>query len=349
MADYLKVIADPPKPPAIEGSWSAISGEKLSDCLYKLSNLYLTNDPDKDYLYVPGKVILSSYNNYYWHFLHEDLAYYEGLKLEIPDLQLVLLDVPGIMTDSGELDHIWHKTYPYLKFFIKNYYEYPHYVDIKKNYIFEEVYYVLTGSTVFPDSKVFDAHGLYPASVWNNPGLDQWTESLWVDRCSYGPAGLDVVTSKLKNLIPVDTSLSKKIYITRRDVNSRLRQYVGMEDYSHLLSERYYEENFLETYFSKLGYTVLALEELTYEMQMQYFLGATHIAGVAGAGFSNLHMCAPGTKLYELRVLPTYGFDYEYFSRYRGIDYTAVELRSVEEVRTFTAEEMEGVLDSIDF
>jgi hypothetical protein len=77
-------------------------------------------------------------------------------------------------------------------------------------------------------------------------------------------------------------------------------------------------------------------------------MGATHVAGTVGAGFSNLHMCKPGTKLYELRTIPIYGFDYEYFSRISGIDYVPVELRDLMAGVALSTQQMKKILDDVE-
>jgi len=81
---------------------------------------------------------------------------------------------------------------------------------------------------------------------------------------------------------------------------------------------------------------------------MQLFMGATHVGGTVGAGFSNMHMCSPGTKLFELHVIPIYGFDYGYYARHSKIDYTAVELRDLKNKSTLTESEMIKRLDALE-
>jgi hypothetical protein len=67
-----------------------------------------------------------------------------------------------------------------------------------------------------------------------------------------------------------------------------------------------------------------------------------------GAGFANLHMCNPGTKLFELHVIPIYGFDYGYYSRQSKINYNPIELRNLEDKRPLSHLDMKKVLDTID-
>jgi len=345
--EHIKVIADPPPPNSVLGEWSAKRINKLNDYLYEIEDLYVENVPGDPIVTLSGSHMLGAYNNYYWHFIHEDLAHYEGLKIFVPDLKLTLVDVASLMQDEKELKSEVASTYPYLSYFIELYPQ-SVYLSRGKNMRFERVYYVPTSGDIFKSNKLFKDHGVTPVSLSEKNDYIEWSNSDWDKRSPYGPLGLYRLTSKLKQHIKISLNTPKKIFISRRDVNQRLKKLVGSPGYEHLVEERLFEDGFLEDYFSNKGYAIVALEEHPYEEQMQLFMGATHVGGTVGAGFSNMHMCSPGTKLFELHVIPIYGFDYGYYARHSKIDYTAVELRDLKNKSTLTESEMIKRLDALE-
>ncbi len=342
--DYIQVIA--PEPPRPEmGTWAAESIEKINENLYKFSGLSFTNMPGEPVIRLTGRHYLGAYNNFYWHFIHEDLSNYEAAKLEIENLKLTLIDIFDVMKDEKTLNDHTKDKFPYLEFFLKLYPQDVYVNRQRSNLYIEEAYYVLCTGDIFLDQDLFESHGLAPRCIYTNAGFDDWYKSVWTDRTPYGPVGLDILTEKVKSAVSVDSSLPKKLFITRRDVNKRLEELSSNPDYEHLISERYFEDSKLETYFTELGYTSLALEELSYEKQLQYFMSATHIAGVVGAGFSKLFVSNPGTKLIEIHAIPIYGFNYGYFKSLRGIDYIPLDLRVLAEKRPMSFDEMVTVLN----
>jgi hypothetical protein len=345
--DHIKIIADPPPPSSIVGEWSAKRVTKLNNNLYELEDLYLENVPGAPVIELSGNHMLSAYNNYYWHFIHEDLAYYEGLKIFVPDLKLTLIDVAFLMDNQKEIKSELKGTYPYIPYFL-DIYPQDVYLSKEKNMRFEKVYYVPTSGDIFRSNLVFKNHGVTPVSLSDKNDYIEWSNSPWDLRAPYGPIGLYRLTSKLKQRIKIDLDSPKKIFISRRDVNERLKKLINKPGYEHLVEERLFEDGSLEDYFESRGYAVVALEEFEYEKQMQLFMGATHVAGTVGAGFANLHMCNPGTKLFELHVIPIYGFDYGYYSRQSKINYNPIELRNLEDKRPLSHLDMKKVLDTID-
>lgn len=344
--EHIKVIPEvDPEIPTVGKFWSSEHIEKIDDHLYKISNLKsecgITDAPTNS---LSGNYYITEYNNFYWHFIHEDLAGYEGIKQHVPDLKLVLLDSQGFMagprkTNSG------HKHFPYLEYFAELY-EISSIPNIEhENWVFETVYFT-TSSTEFLSDPSFWGDML-PMSVWPSTQFDDWDKSVWTNRSPYSIEGLNKLTEKIKKDVSLDKSLPKKIFISRKDVNKRLLELVGKPGYEHLVEERLFEAEFIENYFSAKGYQVVALEDYDYKTQMQMFINATDVAGTVGAGFANLHMSSPGTKLYELHVIPIYGFDYGYYKDYRNIDYIPVELRNLSEARTLSEDEILEVLDGL--
>lgn len=342
--DSLKVVANVPQPNRPSDKWEVGSVKKIDAYLYKLTDVKLINNETEEPIKLKGKYFLAEYNPLYWHFLHEDLAGYEGIKQLYSDLQLVLFDSQHIMVDATTLaEH--RKHFPYIEYFAKMY-GVKELFDLSKNWEFEEVYYTPTSSQVLIEDYIWGENK--PMSIWPSEDYDKWDAAPWTERSPFAVAGLNEITQKLYNNIALDLSLPKKIFISRRDVNARLEELEGKEGYEHLVEERLFDGEFLEKYFEQKGYEIIALEEHSYEKQMQLFMNASHIAGTVGAGFANLHMSQPHTKLIELHVIPIYGFDYGYFSSFRDIDYIPVELRNLEEKRALSQQEMLEVLDELE-
>lgn len=327
------------------GSWSSDSIEKIDKYLYKITNLTFTSSPDLPITDVFGNLYLTDYNFYYWHFIHEDLAGYEGVKEKIKDLQLILLDIHDFMEEPFAL-RSESKHFPYLEFFSKFYEQKDLYRMTGKNYRFESVYYTPTTSSFLYDANFWGE--LPPPSVWTSQNYRSWERTHWVDNNPYLTNGLNTLTGRLKEAIPVDPETPKKIFISRKDVNSRLRAVKDAPEYAFLVEERLYDSDFLDDYFANKGYQVVALEDLSYEYQMQLFMGATHVAGTAGAGFSNIHMCNQNTKFYEIKVIPIYDFTYEYYAKYRDVIYTPIELRDPNTRETLSEPAMRAILESVD-
>jgi len=349
LADHIKVVAgdEVPAPSTVDGSWSAERVTKINDYLYKIEGLSIENTPGQSTINLAGEHFLGAYNYYYWHFIHEDLAYYEGLKLDIPNLKLTLIDLAHLMQDENSLRAENVDTYPYLTHFVRMYPQ-DLYLTSETNIRIEVAYFTPTSGDVFRSTKLFSSRGLYPLSMQDCPEYLDWSGLPWDLRGPYGGKGIQELSKKLKLSVQVGSDSPKKIFISRKDVNSRLRKYVGSPEYEHLLQERLFDDEFLESYFVEQGYVSVALEDLKYVDQVRLFIGATHVAGTVGAGFSNLHLCSPGTKLIELHVLPHYGFDYEYYSRVSGIDYKFVDLRDLENTRTLSVEDMKKILSDVD-
>jgi hypothetical protein len=273
------------------------------------------------------------------------LSNYEAAKLKIENLNLTLIDIFDVMKDNQTLNDHTKDKFPYLEFFLKMYPQEDYINRQRSNVYFEEAYYVLSTGDIFLEQDLFGSHGLAPRCIHTNPGFDDWYSSTWPDKTPYGPIGMEILANKIKSIVNKDNSLPNKIFITRRDVNARLKELSTNPDYDYLISERYFDDSKLEEYFKSRGYVSLALEELSYEKQLQHFMAATHVAGVVGAGFSKLLVSKPGTKLIEIHAIPIYGFDYGYFSKVRGIEYMPYDLRVLSEARPMSHEEMVAILD----
>jgi hypothetical protein len=307
-------------------SWSAGSIEKVTDQLYKITDLKWSV-PSNDYVRVEGSSYLATYNLHYWHFIHEDLANFEGLKQQIPDLTLRLFDIHGAVNpDTKELHQEVVDKASYLPFFLEMY---PQDVTLTRDQgvIFETVYVGMTTCDIYAEGELFSEHGLYPAFIPGNPGFPEWSSSEWPHEVDYALTGIRTLAEKVRSFGHADDTAAKKIFITRKDVNARLKQLIGDPDHEHLVRTRYYQDEFLWDFFESRGYEIVCLEDMTYEEEITLFMSASHVAGPTGAGLVNLYLSNPGTKLIELMLIPDFDWTYIHFQNAFDIDYEKVDLR----------------------
>jgi hypothetical protein len=90
----------------------------------------------------------------------------------------------------------------------------------------------------------------------------------------------------IKQLFGIDEVPTHKIYITRKDSQSRI-----------LLNE----DDVIAT-VQRHGFQVVELSGLDLVAQMRLFAGASHIIAPHGAGLANLAFCGPGTSVCELHM-----------------------------------------------
>lgn len=307
-------------------SWSADSIEKISDQLYKITNLKWSASP-ADPIRVEGSSYLATYNLHYWHFIHEDLANFEGLKQQIPELTLRLFDIHGaINPDTMELHEEVVDKASYLPFFLEMY---PQDLVLTRdvNVIFDVVYVGMTTCDLYADGDLFAAHHMHPAFIPGNQGFPEWSSSEWPHGAGYALHGLRSLSKKVRDSVSSEQVDNRKFFITRKDVNARLKQLIGDPDNEHLVKTRYYEDEFLWDLFKSRGYEIVCLEELSYKDEVRLFMSASHVAGPTGAGLVNLYLSNPGTKLIELMLIPDFDWTYIHFQKSLGMDYVKIDLR----------------------
>lgn len=308
-------------------SWSSDSIEKVSDQLYKITNLKWSS-PSTEIVHVKGSSYLATYNLHYWHFIHEDLANFEGLKQQIPELNLRLFDTHGAINPDTMMLHqeVVDKA-SYLPFFLEMYPQ-GQTLTRDQSIIFDAVYVGMTTCDIYSDGEIFSEHGVYPGFIPENPGFLEWSSSEWPHGVDYALSGIRELAKKVRGSAAATISSGKKIFITRKDVNARLRKLVGDPDNEHLVRTRYYEDEFLWDFFKSRGYEIVCLEELTYEDEIILFMSASHVAGPTGAGLVNVYLSNPGTKLIEIMLIPDFDWTYIHFQSALGIDYEKIDLRS---------------------
>jgi hypothetical protein len=158
----------------------------------------------------------------------------------------------------------------------------------------------------------------------------------------------------LKDLFSVKEKLkgSKKFFITRVPENSYLREIIGKtekyiikEKLEYLRSTTFYHESvkhcrrislddelFLETFFKNNGYEIINPSDYEFEEQVRIFSSATHIAGLAGAGFINAIFPNQKAKIFILNPNTGYNFDHGSIPKILGHDvYYIPELKKESE------------------
>jgi hypothetical protein len=122
----------------------------------------------------------------------------------------------------------------------------------------------------------------------------------------------------------------KKFFITRMSENTALRKLIGeteryiiKEMISYLRETTFYREShkycrrisledevFLETFFKNNGYEIINPSDYEFREQVEIFSSATHIAGLAGAGFINAIFPNHRAKVFILNPNTEYNFDH---------------------------------------
>lgn len=95
---------------------------------------------------------------------------------------------------------------------------------------------------------------------------------------------IDFLRSQFSSWMVADTTLAKKIFISRKHAGKRRLQ----------------NENEIANEFKKDGFVEVSLESLSVSEQVKLFYNSESIAGVHGAGFANLVFCRPGTEVLEV-------------------------------------------------
>lgn len=112
-----------------------------------------------------------------------------------------------------------------------------------------------------------------------------------------------------KALLPVQSSSkTRRLYISRRDANSR--KFVNEGEIVHLL------ENF--------GFEIVELSQYSFVEKIELFANADLIVGLTGAGLTNLMFCSENTRVIE--IFPTSYVTYFYagMAGYLKLDYRAL-------------------------
>jgi hypothetical protein len=110
-------------------------------------------------------------------------------------------------------------------------------------------------------------------------------------------------------LLPVQTtSERKRLYISRRDANSR--KFVNEDEIVHLMENA--------------GFEIIELSQYGFVDKMELFANAEIIVGLTGAGLTNLMFCSMDTQVIEIFPASYVTYFYASMAGYLGLDYRAL-------------------------
>lgn len=329
-----------------EERWTADSIEEI-ECkesigkIFKLSNVSYFCDESFETIYFPGKTYIATAELYLWHYLYDNIAQFEYLKTQIPDLKMQMLSPVGFdggpveefLKESRKMDFgVMHSEpidpppHKYFEDTFKVFVDQKNITNINKsNLKFEEVYLAFDSGKYFVN--IFKQHqdkfwfGVYHA-YWTDKFFEQtsyknrdlFNETWWRD--------IGIISMRNKLIKEIDKNkinTPKKIFISRKDSDKRYN--------SNKKSNRYVENQIgdsVEEYFVSQGYESISFEGMAYFEQLQYFRNATHIAGVVGSGFCQTIVCKPETFVTTIFLNKKYFFSYQFISRL--IPYKLIEL-----------------------
>lgn len=141
-------------------------------------------------------------------------------------------------------------------------------------------------------------------------------EKAWFYSKSHGsqnlhPEDVCLVRRHLLDALGIEPNGVRRIYISRR-----------------LAKKRSVNEERIEELFTKLGFEIVFPETLPYQAQIRLFAESCEIAGMHGAGFSNIAFAAKGSLVIEL-FLPNYLNDcYVRLSSLLGLKHSAIICKS---------------------
>ena len=148
----------------------------------------------------------------------------------------------------------------------------------------------------------------------------------------------------------------KKFFITRMSENTALRKligeterYIAKEKIEYLRNTTFYREShkycrrisledevFLETFFKNHGYEIINPFDYNFEEQIEIFASATHIAGLAGAGFINVIFPKDKAKIFILNSNTAYNFDHGSIPKILGHEVYYIPGLKKENERSYT-------------
>jgi len=109
-----------------------------------------------------------------------------------------------------------------------------------------------------------------------------------------------------------ECEISDKIFIDRKDSKNLHNQIINNDE--------------VLNYFSKKGFKTYRLEKLNFFEKIYLFNNAKIIAGVHGAGFSNLVFSKPSTQIIEIKTKNNPNKIYEKISNFANLNYKLLEV-----------------------
>lgn len=257
----------------------------------------------------------------YFHVVHEGIGQYELLKGVIPDLKIVVISSRS--KDEVSIDD--HKVTVSLDM-LKPYnitYDDIIFLD-KEKPIFEKIFYYTTRA----------------GHLLNKINIPQGDETYQMKFDQLYNGGYKALRILYQPYLTKNETLPKKIFFSRMKLNNEVRNtyrllrdedsidgedslflqrhrenYGGYRYLWQLVHERYMpiqEEEKLENFFIKQGYTIIDPSACSFYAQMNYCYNATHIAAIRGSSLLNTIFCDEDTNIFILDPSQAYDFPYEF-------------------------------------
>lgn len=281
------------------------------------------------FTYIEGKNFIIQYDQYIWHYIQEMVGQYELVKHIIPDIKPLFLD-PNIYSHRTTYNDFKKINLNHLKYLDDihdvyaiddNVYQY------NQNILIEELYIILDLKGYFPD-ELFIHHGVIP----------YWSVNKEHEHRHFKPSGfwqldgLKFTRKTFTEYIKKSDQYPKKIYISRKDSAKRHKEIKDKDSFWYNV-RTFENEQYIEDYFSKMGYVSFQFEGMSYLEQLSILYNATHIAGTIGSAFINTFICQENTKLIEIHVKKYYDFNYEYIANMFKINRKEINLKYLDDIK----------------
>lgn len=295
----------------------------------------------------------------YFHIVHEGIAQYEILKEVVPDLKIaVISSISESQLSSRKEELVVHLELlsPY---------------GITK----EDIIFLQTEKPTFEKIFYYTTRAANPLIQLNIPKDDKTYQNKF-DQLYDG--GYVALRNLYNPYLLENDSMPKKIFFSRMLLNDKVREtyrmlrdeddlegddylfleqtrknYGGYKYLMQLVNERYItleEENKLENYFTKKGYTVIDPAKLSFFEQINYCYNATHIAAIRGSSLLNTVFCKEDTSIFILDTKQQYDFPYEFICKTYAknifeIPFTS-KIKRLSPQSLFTIDNIIGILET---
>ena len=320
--------------------------------IFKLSNVSYKTGVESETIHFPGKTFIAFSELWIWHYLYDNLAQFEYLKTQIPDLKMRMFcptSFSGGTIDSfleeckrmnfhvlsdTELDVQPHK---YLVDTFKIFVDQEDIFDIySKNMTFDEVYFVIDQQRLF-NTVLAEYNERFWFGVrhayWikdDYEGVAHRTRDLFMDSWWREIGILSMREKLLKELNKINTQTPKKIFLSRKDANERYAKTLNpavVAIHDRVIKKE--TDDLIEDYFIQKGYTPVLLEGMGYLEQLKYFQNADSIAGLIGSSFCQTLVCDPKCCVSEILINKRYDFTYRFISDNVGYKLARLDLRKI--------------------
>ena len=301
--------------------------------IIKVTNLRNFSNKEIDTRISEPSFVLAA-NAPFWHFMQEGLAQYEIILSKLPNVKLFFHDFHYEQSyekylSIDDYSQIKNQYQPYIKD-LANIYSFDKKIHMtnKTSILIEECYFINDISRLL-DRDLILKQNIIPYWIKATDAEGKWIHDWEIKRASpyfhedcvddrWQMDGLKLVKNRLLPYVKKDKIYSKKIFISREDVNTMWTSISPNRSFT--------DEKILIDYFVSRGYNKVVLTDYGYIDQINIIFNATHIAGLVGSGLFNSFLCEPGTKLFEMHVSGNYYWSYKYFEEF-GIQVNSIELR----------------------